>query len=75
MSYKCQITGKVAHEKLNKVVVETRAKTYTHWDHEAEENWTSQGVEIVKEVDACAAGVALWDSWNAEERAQFLKQL
>jgi hypothetical protein len=73
--YICQITGKYSKqgEKLNKITVETRPMTYKHWDREAEEEWFSQGTEIVREVNACEEGVKLWDGWTPEEREAFLK--
>lgn len=60
-------------EKLNRIVVETRAVEYKHWDHENEEHWFSHGTEIVRELNASDEGLRLWDSWTAEQRADFLK--
>jgi hypothetical protein len=75
--YKCQITGKMSKpgEKLNRVVVATRAVEYKHWDREAEEEWFSHGTEIVKEVNASDEGAALWEKLTSEERAEFVKGL
>lgn len=75
--YRCQILNKISRsgEKLNKIVVVTRPKTYTHWDEEAEENWTSIGFEIVREINASQSGLDLWDSWSEDERAAFLKRM
>jgi len=75
--YKCQVTNRVSapYEKLNKIVVETRAKTYCHWDEEAEENWETVGHETVKEINASAYGVELWNSWGPEQRTLFLQRL
>jgi hypothetical protein len=75
--YKCQVTGKQSREgeKLNKIVVETREKQYKHWDREAEEEWFTQGVEIAREVNACADGVAMWEAWSPEEKEDFRKRL
>lgn len=85
----CEITGKysragrpetetskaIAAEKLNRIVVATRAVEYKHWDHENEEHWFSHGTEIVREVNATEEGLALWNSWNEEQRAAFVKSL
>lgn len=75
--YKCAITGRLSkpNEKLNKIVVETRAKTYVNWDYEAEEEWQSFGTEIVKEVDASEAGLKLWNAWTPEQRLEFTNNL
>jgi hypothetical protein len=72
--YKCMVTGKLSREgeKLNKITIETREKIYTHWDREAEENWESRGIEIVRELNASQAGLDRWNSWNAEEKAAFV---
>ena len=84
MSYKCQITGKLSRvgEKLNKIVVETRPKNYTKWVRDEESRipkWTevpcSSGFETVRELNATQFGVEQWESWDAEERAMFLKHL
>jgi hypothetical protein len=74
--YRCQITGRQSREgeKLNKVTVLTRAVTYKNWDKEAEEEWFSQGTEIVKELNCCEEGRLLWEGWNEEQRALFLKR-
>ena len=71
----CQITNKISKpgEKCHRITVETRARTYKHWDREAEEEWFTQGTEIVRELNATEAGLRMWESWNAEERAAFLK--
>jgi hypothetical protein len=76
MSFRCQVTGRLSFpgDKLNKIVALTRPQTYKHWDEEAEENWETTGSEIVLELNATNAGVELWDSWNADQRAEFLKQ-
>lgn len=103
--YKCQVTGKfskkgdstaippVAGEKLHKIVVETRERTYTKWvrndenaanissdlvvNHSQDNKWLEvvigRGWEIVREINATAEGVRLWESWTPEERAEFLK--
>lgn len=73
----CVITGKQSKpgEKCHKLVVETRARTYKHWDRDAEEEWFSQGREIVREVNATEEGMAIWDGLTPEEREEFVKGL
>ena len=53
----CAITGKVSepHEKMIKVVVETRPRTYTNFDEDGVEI-ISRGSEIVKEIGVTQAG-------------------
>lgn len=67
--------GDRAPEKLNRIVVETRAVQYKHWDREAEEEWFSHGTEIVKECNASDEGVKLWESWTPDQQAAFAKSL
>lgn len=62
-----------APEKCHRIVVETRAKSYKHWDRENEEEWFSHGTEIVREVNACEEGKKLWDSWTPEQRDAWVK--
>jgi hypothetical protein len=75
--YRCQITNKLSREgeKLNKIVAITRPKTYTNWDRETEEEWTSSGYEPALELDASEDGVKTWEGWSLEERESFLKGL
>jgi hypothetical protein len=75
--YKCQVTGKQSKpgEKLNKIVVQTRAREYKHWDRENEEEWFSHGTEIVREINATDEGRDIWNSLTAEEREEFVKGL
>jgi len=75
--YICQVTGKQSKpgEKLHKIVVQTRACEYKCWDRESEEEWFSQGWEIVKEINASEEGVAIWNDLTAEEREEFVKGL
>lgn len=90
--YICQVTGKysrkgdqtahppVAAEKLNKIVVATRERTYTKWVKNEETNkweevFVAKGWEIVREINASEEGVKLWESWTPEEREVFLKHL
>lgn len=67
-------------EKLNKIVVATRERTYYKWVKNEETNkWeeveAGHGWEIVREINASEEGLALWNSWSPEERAIFLKHL
>jgi hypothetical protein len=39
------------------------------------EIFVGRGWEIVREINASEAGVKLWESWNEEQRADFLKRL
>ena len=69
-----------APEKLNRIVVATRPRTYTKWVRNEETNkWEEvvigQGTEIVREINATDEGVELYNSWTPEERAVFLKHL
>lgn len=75
--FKCEITKRLSKplEKLNKVVVKTRQVEYRHWDRETEEEWFTQGTEIVREVNATEEGLALWNKLTAEEREEFVKGL
>jgi len=75
--YFCHITNTYSKlgDKINKITVETRHQTYTNWDREKEEEWTSTGTEIVREINATQAGVELWNSWSKEEQESFIKRL
>jgi hypothetical protein len=75
--YRCMITKRNSREgdKLHKIVALTRPQTYKHWDPEEEENWTTEGSEIVLELNACQDGVRIWESWTPTERAEFIKNL
>ena len=75
--YKCQVTGKNSKEseKLNKITVEVRTKSYEHWDYEAEEKWFSHGSEIVREINVSAEGLSLWTSWTKDQQDLFVKSL
>jgi hypothetical protein len=65
--------GVRAPEKCNRIVVQTRPKTYKHWDREKEKEWFSHGTEIVREVNATDEGKRIWDSWTPEQREAWLK--
>lgn len=73
----CEVTGNQSKkgEKPQRLVVETRARQYRHWDREAEEEWFSSGFEIVREINASVEGVAIWNSWTDEDRAAFAKNV
>jgi hypothetical protein len=78
--YVCQVTGKQSKhgEKLNKITVATRERTYTRWVRNEETNkweevFVAKGWEIVREINASEEGVQLWNSWTPEERTMFLK--
>ena len=67
-------------EKLNRIVVETRERIYTRWvkneeTNKYEEVEAGRGWEIVREINASAEGLALWEAWSPEERATFLKHM
>ena len=62
----CAITGKVSKlgEKCNKIVIATREKTYKQfvWEDDVQiEIDVARGFEIVKEVNATAEGVEVWN--------------
>lgn len=80
--YYCAITKRLSKpcEKVNKLVVKTREKTYYKKVRNEETNkWeeveAGRGWEIVKEINASQAGADLWNSWSAEERHLFVKSL
>ena len=80
--YKCQITGRQSRlgEKLNKVVVARRERIYTRWvkneeTNKYEEVFVAKGWEIVRELNACTAGVEQWNAMSPEQRALFLQQV
>lgn len=67
-------------EKLNKITIATRERVYTRWvkneeTHKYEEVEAGRGWEIVREISASDEGLALWNGWNEDERAAFLKRL
>lgn len=67
-----------APEKLNRIVVQKRERTYTKWVKNEEtlkweEVFVAKGWEIVRELHACEEGVKLWESWTPEQQELFLK--
>lgn len=75
--YRCVITGKQSEpgEACHRLVVATRPRTYKHWDREAEEEWFTQGTEIVREVNASAEGERIWTAMTDEQKTAFVKSL
>lgn len=80
--YICQVTGKVsaAGEKLNRIVVQTRPRTYTRMERDPEtgrleEVDIGRGFEIVREIRATAEGVAEWESMTETQRALHLANI
>lgn len=75
--YFCQILGRMSQpgEKLNKVVVKTREKSYRQMVRNEELRiWedleVGQGWEIVKELNATEAGVAKFATMSEDEKAK-----
>ena len=65
--FRCRITNKLSKpgEKTNKIVTETRPKTYFGWflneeTNRMEQHEVARGWEIVKEVDATDEGLRIW---------------
>ena len=75
--YFCQVTGKLSEqgEKLNKIVVATRAVQYKNWDSESEEYWFSHGVEVAREINACEEGLRVWAGMTPEAQTALVKGL
>ena len=78
----CQITQKMSKpcEKLNRIVVQKRAKIYTEFvrneeTNQVEEQVVGEGFETVKEVAASEEGLRLWNAWSEDERRVFLTTL
>jgi hypothetical protein len=80
--YRCQITGRNSNpgEPLHKIMVAFRNKTYTKWVRDEDtKKWSEVeagvGFEPTKELSLSSEGVNLWESWSAEDKALFLKNL
>jgi hydrogenase maturation factor HypE len=73
----CGITKKMSNpgEKVRRLVVQTRTKEYKNYDRETEENWSSFGTEIVKEVNATEEGEAMWNRLTPEQQVEVAKSL
>lgn len=70
--YRCQVTNRVSRpgEKLNKIVVETRDKTYYEDDVEI-----GYGHETVREISVSDEGARIWSGMSDEERKTFLSEI
>jgi hypothetical protein len=78
----CQVTKRQSKplEKVNKLVVATREKTYfqkfrNEETGKLEDVEVGRGWEIVKEINACDEGARLFNAMTPEERASFTKSL
>jgi hypothetical protein len=78
----CEVTGLLSkpNEKPSKLVVEKRDRVYTRRvKNEETREWETievgRGWEIVKELNASAAGVQEWASMTPEQQADFLAAL
>lgn len=78
----CQVTGRLSKrgEKVNKLVVATREKTYyKKVRNEETGKWEDveigRGSEIVKEINASDEGNRLFNEMSPEDRALFCKEL
>lgn len=78
----CQITGLLSkpNEKPSKLVVEKRDRVYTRRvKNEETREWETievgHGWEIVKELNASAAGVQEWNEMSPEQQADFVAAL
>jgi hypothetical protein len=65
-------------EKLIKMVVMTRPKTYKRWVKNEETNHYEEvdagvGYECVRELSVSKEGLELWESWSPEARLAWLK--
>lgn len=78
----CQITGlnSQLNEKPNKIVIETRPRTYTRrFKNEETREWETHevatGTEIVKEIIATDAGLREWNEMSPDQQADFVTAL
>jgi hypothetical protein len=78
----CEVTGLLSkpNEKPSKVVIEKRDRVYTRRvKNEETREWETievgRGWEIVKELNASAAGVQEWASMTPDQQADFLAAL
>jgi hypothetical protein len=71
--FRCQITGRLTRpgDKCNKIVVLRRAKSYWKWikneDGDFVNTEISRGYETMKEVNASAEGLRLWNQQRKED--------
>ena len=78
----CQVEKRQSKvgEKVNKLVVSTREKTYfekfrNEETGKLEDIEVGRGWEIVKEINACQEGATRFNAMSVEERAAFVKGL
>jgi len=78
----CQVTGRLSKrgEKVNKLVVATRARTYyKKVRNEETGKWEDveigRGWEIVKEINASDEGNRIFNEMSADDRALFCREL
>lgn len=78
----CRVTNRLSKrgEKINKLVVETREKTYYKKIRNEETNkWeeveAGRGWEIVKEIDASDEGARIFNAMSPEDKVFFAKEL
>ena len=78
----CEVTGLLSqpNEKPSKLVIEKRDRVYTRRvKNEETREWETievgRGWEIVKELNASAAGVQEWSSMTPDQQADFLAAL
>jgi hypothetical protein len=78
----CQVTKRQSKplEKVNRLVVATREKTYfekfrNEETGKLEDIEVGRGWEIVKEINACQEGADVFNAMSLEERAAFVKGL
>lgn len=67
-----------APEKLNRIVIATRDRTYTRWVRNEETNkweevFVAKGTEIVKEINVCQEGLDLWNGWSPTQQLSWTK--
>lgn len=79
--YYCQITNRLSKlgAKQNKLVVETRPKTYHKYvKNEETRIWekviAGTGFETVRELNVSEEGLEIWSAWTLEEKDLFLKR-
>jgi hypothetical protein len=78
----CEVTGLLSkpNEKPSKLVIEKRDRVYTRRvKNEETREWETievgRGWEIVKELNASAAGVQEWNGMTPDQQADFLAAL
>lgn len=78
--FKCEVLGKVSEpgEKLTKLVIEVRPKTYfaSVYNEETRKEETvvvAEGFETVKEINVSEEGLQVWNDLSAAEKEAFKK--